>query len=226
MGAGAPHLLDTRVARSRSYRLAGGFRDRRSGNISLLIPFDDLDLPPEATARLVVALEDIGEDRLAYRIDRAAGGKSAGLVLTADDHAAILRALSARPIAELADLPAALEEHARRATPLPGRDDRMVLRETRMAANEAFFRSVNERLEQQTPDSHVLVVLCECADEDCAQRLELTRAEYEDVRADPAQFVVAHGHADPEIEDVVGHTDRYERVRKVGVGLDVAKRLE
>jgi len=32
----------------------------------------------------------------------------------------------------------------------------------------------------------------ECADEDCAERLELTRDEYENVRSDPTWFAVAH----------------------------------
>lgn len=71
-----------------------------------------------------------------------------------------------------------------------------------------------------------MIVLCECADEDCAKRIELARAEYEDIRSDPAQFVVAPSHADPEIERVINRTDRFEMVRKVGVGVEVATRLE
>ena len=50
----------------------------------------------------------------------------------------------------------------------------MSRREERLARNEAFFRELNERLEAVTPDSaEELVVVCECADEDCVQRLKL-----------------------------------------------------
>jgi hypothetical protein len=71
-----------------------------------------------------------------------------------------------------------------------------------------------------------LIVLCECADEDCAQRLELARGEYETARSDPSQFVVAHDHADLEIEEVVLRTDRFEMVRKIGIGAEIAARLD
>lgn len=103
----------------------------------------------------------------------------------------------------------------------------MSAREERLAANEAFFRRLNERLEEITPNSAPeLVVVCECADEDCAQRLTLQHGEYEWIRADPAQFVVAHGHADATIEHVVHHTDRFEIVRKHGQGEVIAERLD
>jgi hypothetical protein len=100
------------------------------------------------------------------------------------------------------------------------------LRRKRLAANEVFFRELNEKLERQTDGSDTLIVVCECADEDCAQRLELTRPEYEAARSEPVLFVVAHGHVDPEIEEVISHTERYELVRKIGVGREVAIRLE
>jgi hypothetical protein len=38
--------------------------------------------------------------------------------------------------------------------------------------------------------------------------------------------VVAHTHADPEIEEAIGGTHRFELVRKLGVGVDVATRLD
>src|SRR5262249_43147492 len=73
----------------------------------------------------------------------------------------------------------------------------MAAREERLARNEAFFRELNERLEELTPESSSeLVVLCECANQDCAQRLTLRKEEYEEIRAHDTFFVVAHGHAD------------------------------
>jgi hypothetical protein len=111
-------------------------------------------------------------------------------------------------------------------TPGPTEQDVEELRQKRLAANEVFFRELNEKLERQTDDSATLIVVCECADADCAQRLELTRREYEAARAEPVRFVVAPGHVAPEIEEVIAHNERFELVRKVGIGREVATRLE
>ena len=102
----------------------------------------------------------------------------------------------------------------------------MSLREERLARNEAFFRELNERLEAVTPGSaSEVVVVCECADEDCAQRLILRPGEYEAVRAHDTHFVVALGHVDARIEDVVRRNDRFEVVAKRGVAAEVAEEL-
>lgn len=192
----------------------------------MLIRYGDLELPRDAMTRLVVALADVGEERLAHRLGRAVETQEE-LVLAPGDHVPILRALSETPIPELVEFSRVLEERSRRLEPTPlSREERTTLRETRLAANEAFFRRLNESLERDTPDDATLIVLCECADEDCAQRLELTRPEYERVRSDPTWFVVAHTHVDTEIEEVIGRTDRFETVRKLGVGIDVATRLD
>jgi hypothetical protein len=97
----------------------------------------------------------------------------------------------------------------------------MSVREERLARNEAFFRELNERLEAVTPDSaQGLVVVCECADVDCAQRLVLHPGEYEAIRAHETHFV------DPRIEDVVRRTDRFEVVAKRGVAAAIAEDLD
>ena len=103
----------------------------------------------------------------------------------------------------------------------------MSAREERLARNEAFFRELNERLEEITPESaSELVVVCECADEDCAQRLTLRPEEYEEIRGHDTHFVVAHGHADRAAEEVVRRTDRFEVVAKRGVAGEVAEELD
>ena len=103
----------------------------------------------------------------------------------------------------------------------------MSVRDELLARNEAFFRELNERLEAVTPDSaSELVVVCECADVDCADRLTLRHAEYEAIRAHDTHFVVAVGHVDRTIEDVVRRTDRFEVVAKRGVAADVAEDLD
>ena len=102
----------------------------------------------------------------------------------------------------------------------------MSAREERLAENEAFFRELNERLEESTPTSTPeLIVVCECADEDCAHRLTVLRGEYEKIREDATSFVVAHGHADLTIEEVAHRTDRFEVVRKRGAAGEVAEDL-
>jgi hypothetical protein len=89
-----------------------------------------------------------------------------------------------------------------------------------MASNEAYFRDVNERIEEQVKEvageDATFNVLCECASMRCAQRIVVTSAEYATVREDPRQFIVAPGHPEPEIEDTVLQTDRFVIVRKRG----------
>jgi hypothetical protein len=100
-------------------------------------------------------------------------------------------------------------------------------RERRLAENESFFRAINERLEEQAPDSAPsLIVICECANADCAQRIPITHAEYEAVRRESVQFLVAPGHAEPDIEEVVRQAEAYEVVRKRGLAGEVAEDLD
>jgi transcription antitermination factor NusA-like protein len=68
--------------------------------------------------------------------------------------------------------------------------------------------------------------LCECSDPACAARVILTPAEYEHVRADSTRFVVAKGHALPEIEAVVKRADDHVVVEKEGAAADIAIHLD
>jgi hypothetical protein len=97
----------------------------------------------------------------------------------------------------------------------------MDARATRLARNETLFREVNERIEQAvggmgTRDDHVYEFLCECSNSDCTLFLPLTITEYEAVRSDPRQFIVAPGHELPEIEKVVEQNPGYQIVLKSG----------
>ena len=100
--------------------------------------------------------------------------------------------------------------------------------EKRLALNEAMFREINERLESQLPvdRDNRLSVLCECADADCVERIELTPEEYAGVRRQSRQFILAPGHEVLEIEDVVNRNDRYEVVRKKGDAGEIAKETD
>ena len=91
------------------------------------------------------------------------------------------------------------------------------LTKKRMAHNEAVFRSVNEEIETvRGPDEpgETTAFVCECADPECAQTIELTAAQYADVRSGERRFVVLEGHERPEIEDVVGGGDGFAIVEK------------
>lgn len=93
-------------------------------------------------------------------------------------------------------------------------------RERRLATNEAYFRDVNERVQEHVKDvagAHATFnVLCECSSMACVERIPVTPAEYQEAHRNPRQFIVALGHVQFDIEDSVLHTDRFEIVRKHG----------
>jgi hypothetical protein len=95
--------------------------------------------------------------------------------------------------------------------------------------NEAYFRDVNERIEEQVKDiagqQAIFNILCECSSVTCAQRIVITPAEYELLHEDPRQFIVAPGHVENEIEDSVTRNDRFEVVRKRGQAGVIAEEI-
>ncbi len=98
-------------------------------------------------------------------------------------------------------------------------------RQTRLAKNQSLFRAVNEQVEQLASKHTVgdpLDVLCECANLDCAGRIEITRAVYEAVRQDDTRFFVLPGHIFSEVERIVEETGRYVVVEKTGAAGEVA----
>ena len=86
----------------------------------------------------------------------------------------------------------------------------------RVALNEATFRKVNEGMEVGQDPGGLLTFICECGRLGCNRLLELTRAEYEAVRANPRRFAVLSGHEMEEVEKVVERHDRYLVVEKAG----------
>jgi hypothetical protein len=101
-------------------------------------------------------------------------------------------------------------------------------RSDRLARNEAMFRSVNERVEEvvQPGAEEEIDFLCECGDSGCAEKLTLTRREYEQVRADGAQFAVYPGHDIPQIEEVVMRANRFFVVRKHPEEAEIAEETD
>jgi hypothetical protein len=91
-------------------------------------------------------------------------------------------------------------------------------RARRLAANEARFREINERVERDlealVDRAELLPFVCECGIHDCSETIGLTVPEYERVRGDPLLFVVVPGHEIEDVEDVIAREERYCVIRK------------
>jgi hypothetical protein len=95
-------------------------------------------------------------------------------------------------------------------------------REARKGENESWFREVNERLEDRVleargfdPDA-TMEIVCECAREECTERVAISLADYEQVRTSPLSFIVLPGHAELDYERVLASGAGYEVVEKLG----------
>jgi hypothetical protein len=86
----------------------------------------------------------------------------------------------------------------------------------RIAMNEATFRKVNEGMEAGQGSDGLLTFVCECGRLGCNKLIELTRDEYERLRANPRRFAIVDGHEIPEAERVVERTERFVVVEKAG----------
>jgi hypothetical protein len=95
-----------------------------------------------------------------------------------------------------------------------------------------LFRDLNERVREI---NHVFVDvlpfgdwMCECANDACTARVEVSLAEYEAVRAVPKRFIVApkDSHVFSEIEHVTERVDRYWVVEKDAEAAELAARAD
>jgi hypothetical protein len=94
-------------------------------------------------------------------------------------------------------------------------------RQRRIGKNEALFREVNERIERVTAS------LCECGDDSCTERIEVSLPEYDRVRQDSTLFFVCSGHEEPDVEIVVELNEGYDVVRKkAGPAAELARELD
>src|SRR5687767_9684937 len=97
----------------------------------------------------------------------------------------------------------------------------------RAAENQSLFREVNERL-QELNDTFTAFTpygdcACECADTACMERLPMTLAEYEQLRATPTHFAVMPDdrHVFFDVERVVERNERYWVVEKLGAAAKI-----
>jgi hypothetical protein len=104
----------------------------------------------------------------------------------------------------------------------------------RRAENEALFREINERVSRMRDHTgeidgsadEFLDFLCECARQDCLEKLQMTLVEYERVRSEPTDFAVAPGHQVAEIERILSENDRFTVVRKEGRAAEIARKRD
>jgi hypothetical protein len=93
----------------------------------------------------------------------------------------------------------------------------MASRDETLAENQRSFRRGNERLEEfaeaaQT-DGHKLPFLCECADESCIGRIEMTADDYHAAHLDRTQYIILPGHLTLEGQTVFGAEHGYQIAR-------------
>jgi hypothetical protein len=91
-------------------------------------------------------------------------------------------------------------------------------RHARRRENQEVFRSANERLsgvvEERGASADRVPFLCECADEECMGRVDLTLDEYRDVRSHERLFVMLHDHPRTVGEEVVEERNGYDITEK------------
>jgi hypothetical protein len=87
----------------------------------------------------------------------------------------------------------------------------------RVARTESLFRDVNERIAESARrfGADDASFVCECDDPTCTHRIHTELEEYEEVRADGAQFLVVEGHVNGEVEQVVAKRRNFDLVEKV-----------
>jgi hypothetical protein len=88
----------------------------------------------------------------------------------------------------------------------------------RVGENEVLFREVNERLRELGEGfsmvSEQAAFVCECGDGSCMERVEMSLAAYEEIRADAKRFFVLKGHERPEYEKIIDDRSTYFVVEK------------
>ena len=90
-------------------------------------------------------------------------------------------------------------------------------RSAKLAENETIFRAGNESIDKAAGDKlERAPFMCECGDEHCFERIELTPAAYEAVRSVATNFIVVPGHEDPDIEHIALQNERFRVVEKEG----------
>jgi hypothetical protein len=88
----------------------------------------------------------------------------------------------------------------------------------RVAANEAMFRQLNERLadllDELGADADNFEIFCECGDDSCVERITIQRDVYEQARKHPDRFIVVAEHVVPGLERAVVEAPGFRVIEK------------
>jgi len=89
-------------------------------------------------------------------------------------------------------------------------------RQERIIENEKLFREVNERVADlqgdfSDPDPEWV---CECGDETCFEKVNVSAEDYQQIRAHGDWFVIVPGHEKADIERIVRENGEFVVVEK------------
>jgi hypothetical protein len=104
----------------------------------------------------------------------------------------------------------------------------------RNAETQNLYREVNERVAEVNSQfaggvapgksSELIELFCECGQQDpCDERVNVTAATYERVRADPTTFILLPGHGVAAVEDVIERGEGFLIARNFGRAADIAR---
>jgi hypothetical protein len=85
--------------------------------------------------------------------------------------------------------------------------------------NQRDFRSANGRFfsvlsEASGPDGQLIPFLCECADSQCHESIEITTSRYGDIHVDELDYMILPGHTRIAGEEIIEENAYYEIVKK------------
>ena len=100
----------------------------------------------------------------------------------------------------------------------------------RAGRREANLRSLNERIAESQAQIAValrtpLTILCECANPDCNESIELSQETFAGLRDQPTRFIVVEGHILHDVEHVIERGDGWMIVEKRGAAAREARRI-
>jgi hypothetical protein len=87
---------------------------------------------------------------------------------------------------------------------------------------EEVFRSANERVAEKARELELLPpvpFLCECSDRRCFAHIQLSLAEYDEIRAHPQTYLIVPGHGVTGAF-LIEQDDRFSLVEKLYANVD------
>jgi hypothetical protein len=87
----------------------------------------------------------------------------------------------------------------------------------RLIASQAAFRAANERLAGvagRGPADRIVPFLCECADDECRGRVNMSVPEYRAIHDDRDRYATLRDHATADGEEVIERRELFDIVQK------------